>query len=46
MERGDTTIMSKTDYNYGMLLVLLVVMLGIVGIAALGALIMFIAAFM
>lgn len=38
--------MSKHDYNYGMLLVLLVVILGITGIAALGAMIMFIAAFM
>jgi hypothetical protein len=38
--------MSKSDYNYGMLLVLLVVILGITGIAALGALMMFIQAFM
>jgi flagellar basal body-associated protein FliL len=38
--------MSKQDYNYGMLLVMLVVILGITAAAALGALIMFISAFM
>jgi hypothetical protein len=38
--------MSKTDYNFGMLLVLLCVVLGITGIAALGALMMFMTAFM
>jgi hypothetical protein len=38
--------MSKQDYNYSMLLVILVVMLGIIGVASLGALIMFMFAFM
>jgi hypothetical protein len=38
--------MSKMDYNYGLLLVLLAVILGITGLAALGALIMFLTAFM
>jgi hypothetical protein len=38
--------MSKLDYNFQILLLLFAVMLGIVGIAALGALMMFFFAFL
>jgi hypothetical protein len=38
--------MTKSDYNFNLLLVLLAVMLGITGIAALGAMMMFLSAFM
>jgi hypothetical protein len=38
--------MSKQDYNYQMLLVMLVIMLGIMGVASLGALLMFFFAFL
>lgn len=38
--------MTKSDYNFQMILVLLATMLGIVGFAALGALMMFFFAFL
>jgi hypothetical protein len=38
--------MSKNDYNFQMLLLIIAVILGITGIAALGALMMFFTAFL
>jgi len=38
--------MSKLDYNFQMLLVILLIMLGVMGIASLGALMMFFFAFL
>ena len=37
--------MSKQDYNFQMLLLIIAVILGITGLAAIGALIMFLTAF-
>ena len=37
--------MSKLDYNFQMLLAIVLIILGITGLAAIGALIMFLAAF-
>nr|QDH88897.1 MAG: hypothetical protein H4Bulk472253_000002 [Leviviridae sp.] len=45
-QKGEHLNMSKHDYNFQMLLVVLLIMLGITGIAALGALMMFMTAFM
>jgi len=47
IQKGQTAdSMSKHDYNYQLLLLIFAVILGIVGIAALGALMMFMFAFM
>lgn len=47
IKKGQTaSSMSKHDYNYQLLLLIFAVMLGIVGIASLGALMMFMFAFM
>ena len=39
-------IMTKHDYNYQLLLVIVCIIFGLAGIASLGALIMFLTAFM
>lgn len=44
--KGGDELVSKQDYNFQLLLVLLAVMLGITGLASLGAMIMFLTAFM
>lgn len=47
IQKGQTAdSMSKHDYNYQLLLLIFAVILGIVGIAALGAMMMFMFAFM
>lgn len=38
--------MSKIDYNFQLLLVVLLIMLGVMGLASIGALMMFLTAFM